>query len=102
MPARVHYRAPPINGPATYRERMDLFTGGFQRSYRVHIPSGYYGISALPLVVVIHGAFDTARGIEKFSAFSKLADREHFIVLYPEGTGIFGCLQHWNAGHCLQ
>jgi polyhydroxybutyrate depolymerase len=72
----------PINGPATYHQRMDLFTGAFQRSYSVHIPSGYDGITAMPLVVVIHGAFDTARGIEKFSGFSRLADREHFIVLY--------------------
>jgi polyhydroxybutyrate depolymerase len=54
----------------------------------------------LPLVVVVHGAFDTARGIEEISGFSRLADRESFIVLYPEGIGIFGLLQHWNAGHC--
>ena len=51
-------------------------------------------------MVVIHGAFDTAKGMEKFSGFSRLADREDFIVLYPEGIGIFGYLQHWNAGHC--
>ena len=79
---------------------MDLVTGGFQRSYRVYIPSGYDGLNRLPLVVVIHGAFDTAKGMEKFSGFSHLANRENFIVLYPEGIGIFGYLQHWNAGHC--
>ena len=87
-------------GPATYHQRMDLVTGGFQRSYRVYIPSGYDGLTQLPLVVVIHGAFDTAKGIEEVSGFSQLADRENFIVLYPEGIGIFGYLQHWNAGHC--
>jgi len=89
-----------ISGPATYDHRMNLKTGGFQRSYRVHVPSGYNGTTKLPLVVVIHGAFDTAKGIEKISGFSRLADRENFIVLYPEGIGIFGYLQHWNAGHC--
>lgn len=89
-----------IKGPATYHQRMDLITVGFQRAYRVHIPPGYDGSAPLPLVVVIHGAFDTAKGIEKFSGFSKIGDRENFIVLYPEGIGIFGCLQHWNAGHC--
>jgi polyhydroxybutyrate depolymerase len=89
-----------IEGPSTYHRRMDLFTGGFQRSYRVHIPSDYDGSTPRPLVVVIHGAFDTAKGIEKFSGFSQIADRENFIVLYPEGIGIFGYLQHWNAGHC--
>jgi len=89
-----------IKGPSTYKQRMDLVTGGYQRSYRVHIPSGYDGLTSLPLVVVIHGAFDTARGIEKISGFSQIADRETFIVLYPEGIGILGYLQHWNAGHC--
>ena len=87
-------------GPATYHQRMDLVTGGFQRSYRVCIPSGYDGLNRLPLVVVIHGAFDTAKGMEKFSGFSHLANRENFVVLYPEGIGILGYLQHWNAGHC--
>jgi polyhydroxybutyrate depolymerase len=57
-------------GPATYHRRMDLVTGGFQRSYRVYIPSGYDGLNRLPLVVAIHGAFDTAKGMEKFSGFS--------------------------------
>lgn len=89
-----------INGPATYYQKMDYSTGGFQRSYSVHVPAGYDGLTLLPLVVVIHGAFDTAEGIEKFSGFSRLADREKFIVLYPNGIGIFGWLQHWNAGHC--
>lgn len=89
-----------IKGPSTYKQRMDVVTGGFRRSYRVHIPSGYDGLTSLPLVVVIHGAFDTARGIEKISGFSQIADRETFVVLYPEGIGIIGYLQHWNAGHC--
>lgn len=89
-----------IKGPANYHQRMELVTGGFQRSYRVHVPSAYDGSTSLPLVVVIHGAFDNAKGMEKYSGFSQLADRENFIVLYPEGIGIFGYLQHWNAGHC--
>ncbi|MGD8845353.1 MAG: PHB depolymerase family esterase, partial [Desulfobacteraceae bacterium] len=89
-----------IKGPFTYQQPMELVTGGFQRSYRVHVPSAYDGSTLLPLVVVIHGAFDNAKGMEKFSGFSKLADRENFIVLYPEGIGILGFFQHWNAGHC--
>jgi polyhydroxybutyrate depolymerase len=89
-----------IHEPSTYYHRMDLKTGGFQRSYRVHVPLEYNGTTKMPLVVVIHGAFDTAKGIEKFSGFSRLADRENFVVLYPEGIGILGYLQHWNAGHC--
>lgn len=89
-----------IKGPSNFKQRMELVTGGFQRFYRVHVPLAYDGSTLSPLVVVIHGAFDNAKGMEKFSGFSQLADRENFIVLYPEGIGIFGYLQHWNAGHC--
>jgi polyhydroxybutyrate depolymerase len=89
-----------IKGPHTYRQRMEMVTGGFQRFYRVHVPLAYDSSTSLPLVIVIHGAFDNAKGIEKISGFSQIADRENFIVLYPEGIGIFGYLQHWNAGHC--
>ena len=94
--------SPTQKGPATYQQRMDLVTGGFRRSYRVHIPSGYDGLTQLPMVVVIHGAFDTAKGMEKFSGFSHLANRENFVVLYPEGIGIFGYLQHWECRALLR
>ena len=89
-----------LEGGTTYSHRMDLKTGRYKRSYRIHIPAGYDGKSTLPLVVVLHGAFDTAKGMEKVTGFSQLADRETFLVLYPEGIGIIGFLQHWNAGHC--
>jgi len=87
-------------GPKTYKNAMDIRIMGARRTYLVHIPSEYDPQKPLPLVVVIHGAFDTAGGMEKFSGFSDLADRERFIVMYPNGMGIFGFFQHWNAGHC--
>jgi poly(3-hydroxybutyrate) depolymerase len=40
-----------------------------------------------------------SRTQDRRSGWSRLADREGFIV-YPEGIGILGFLQHWNAGHC--
>jgi polyhydroxybutyrate depolymerase len=89
-----------IAGPRTYKNFMGIGFNGVRRSYLVHIPSGYEPKNPLPLVVVIHGAFDTANGMEKYSGFSALADQENFIVLYPNGMGLFGLLQHWNAGHC--
>lgn len=89
-----------ISGSITYKGDVDIRLNGFLRSYLVHVPGGYKPGKALPLVVVIHGAFDTAKGMERISGFSSLADRENFVVLYPNGMGILGFLQHWNAGHC--
>ncbi len=86
--------------PGTYLVPTEIRTGNFLRDYHVHIPPAYDGSQALPMVVVVHGAFDNAKGMAKFTGFSELADREDFIVLYPNGIGILGYLQHWNAGHC--
>jgi len=93
---------PPNGVPAskTYEQELDIKANGFYRSYLVHVPPRYDGKEPLPLVVVIHGAFDNAAGMETFSGFSDLADQKNFLVLYPNGMGLFGWLQHWNAGHC--
>jgi polyhydroxybutyrate depolymerase len=87
-------------GGTTYKAKVDLRIRGFRRSYLIHLPEGYDPSRPMPLVVVIHGAFDTAEGMETFSGFSDLADKEAFIVAYPNGFGLLGFLQHWNAGHC--
>lgn len=87
-------------GSKTYKVTLQKRFDGYRRSYLIHLPLGYTPEKALPLVVVIHGAFDTAKGMEAVSGFSALADREGFAVLYPNGIGIVGFLQHWNAGHC--
>lgn len=89
-----------VAGGKTYKSDLDIRINGFRRTYLVHIPSDYKPDTPLPLVVVIHGAFDTAEGMEKITRFSQLADREGFVVLYPNGMGLLGFLQHWNAGHC--
>lgn len=84
----------------TYVAYLDTGADGYQRSYRVHIPSGYRPDEAAPLVVVVHGAFSTSKAMEQHTGFSTLADKEGFVAVYPDGIGILGLLQHWNAGHC--
>jgi polyhydroxybutyrate depolymerase len=70
------------------------------RTYLLHIPPGYDEQRAWPFLLVLHGAFGTAGTMERQSGFSALADREGFVVAYPNGIGLLGHLQHWNAGHC--
>ena len=89
-----------VPASATYERELDIKANGFYRSYLVHVPPGYDAQKSMPLVVVIHGAFDTAAGMETFSGFSALADQRNFLAMYPNGMGLFGWLQHWNAGHC--
>ena len=85
---------------STYVIEMPGERDGYRRSYRLHVPEGYRETETVPLVVVVHGAFSTSAEFEQHTGFSELADREGFIVAYPDGIGILGFLQHWNAGHC--
>jgi polyhydroxybutyrate depolymerase len=89
-----------LAGGNTYAITMDGEFDGYERTYRLHVPAGYRGTEPIALVVVLHGAFSTAAEMEQHTGFSKLADREGFVVVYPDGIGILGFLQHWNAGHC--
>src|SRR3990172_612739 len=43
--------------------------------------------------MVFHGGGGTARGTERLTGLSDLAEREHFIVAYPEGIE-----RSWNDG----
>lgn len=86
--------------PGTYEQTLDLRVYGFRRSYLLHIPQGYNQTSTFPLVVALHGGFGTAQRMERETGLSALADRERFLVLYPNGMTLFGWLQHWNAIHC--
>ena len=95
---RLPARGIPASG--TYKQIMKIRAGPFRRSYLVHVPDGYNGTQDLPLLIVLHGAFSTAGKLEKQSGFSLLADQQGFLVVYPNGMGLFGLLRHWNSGHC--
>ncbi|MEG6550894.1 alpha/beta fold hydrolase [Desulfocurvibacter africanus] len=87
-------------GPGTYLRTMERGDMGFRREYLLHVPKSYVPGRRAPLVVVLHGAFSTGEATARFSGFNELAERDGFVVLYPEGVGLFGLLQHWNAGFC--
>jgi polyhydroxybutyrate depolymerase len=58
--------------------------GGLTRSYILHRPPSVSG--ALPLVLAFHGGGDTAADMEPLTHFDELADREGFLVVYPQGV----------------
>ena len=67
------------------------------RSYIGHIPPG--AATARPVVINLHGGGSNGAQQEKYSHMDALADRENFIVVYPNGTGRAHMLV-WNAGTC--
>lgn len=100
LSCQSHLSVRTISPGKTYLEKTGFKTGRFSRSYLIHVPSGYTPANQYPLVVMLHGAFSTAGEMEEKTGLSTLADREDFLVLYPNGIGIMGFLQHWNAGFC--
>jgi polyhydroxybutyrate depolymerase len=71
-----------------------LESGGLQRSYIVHLPTGYTSSPGpWPLVLVLHGGLGNGSGMNSLTGFNALADNDGFIVVYPVGVQ-----EHWADG----
>ncbi|MEO5822396.1 MAG: PHB depolymerase family esterase [Vicinamibacteraceae bacterium] len=91
----VQYSGIPAPSPA---ERT-LVHGGRQRTYLVHdFGSG----EPAPVVIVLHGGGGNAANAIHMTGFDRVAARERFVAVYPDGTAVrpSGRLLTWNAGHC--
>ncbi len=82
---------------------LSINVGGRDRDYILHTPPGYDGKQKLPLVVVLHGFMQNADRIAQQTKFSEKADKENFIVAYPNATKWFKSkhLQAWDADNGL-
>lgn len=77
----------------------ELEHGGRTRRYHVHVPPRGAVEDALPVMLVFHGGGGHGEQVAKSTGFSALADREGFIVVYPDGTGLLAHrLLTWNCG----
>lgn len=63
------------------------------RSYILYTPELYDPDKSAALVVALHGAHGNARNTIERTDFNDIADREGFLVLYPEGIS-----RNWNDG----
>jgi polyhydroxybutyrate depolymerase len=68
---------------------------GMMRSFLLHIPPSYTGTSPLPVVIDYHALGGTGSSQKGLSGWAELADREGFIVVWPDGVG-----NSWNVGRC--
>jgi len=78
-----------------------LSVGGATRTYVVHVPFRVSEGRPLPVVLAFHGGGGNAAGFKAYAGLDALADREGFVVVYPDGSGKLGRrLLTWNAGGC--
>lgn len=71
----------------------EIKVGDLTRTYLVHVPRTYNQSKPAPLVITLHGGGGAGGGMNRLTGMNALADREGFIVAYPDGIE-----HHWNDG----
>ncbi len=82
-------------------KKQSIELGGSTREYLLHLPRSYESSDNFPLVIALHGYTDNPRLMEFYSGFSRKAEKENFIVVYPYGTKSETDKNlSWNGGSC--
>ena len=71
--------------------RETVACGDGIRTTVVHVPAGISPDARLPLVIALHGLLNNPEGAARQTEFDALADREGFVVAYPDAR-----LTFWN------
>lgn len=66
------------------------------RSYKLWIPDGYTGKTRLPLVLMLHGCTQTPDDFATATRMNEVADKNNFLVVYPEEPAAANPLKCWN------
>jgi poly(hydroxyalkanoate) depolymerase family esterase len=64
--------------------------------YKVWVPSGYNRQKPVALVVMLHGCTQKTEELATISGMNDLAEKENFLVVYPEQTATANPLRCWN------
>ncbi|HKX28964.1 MAG TPA: PHB depolymerase family esterase [Blastocatellia bacterium] len=81
-------------GPGDYT--LNLRSGGIDRVYDLHIPTGLNSAQPAPLVVDIHPYTQTKEFQARQSDFNELSRSNGFVVAHPQGID-----RQWNAGDAI-
>lgn len=87
------------SGGAREAGERSLAHGGRTRTYLVH---DFARTTPAPVVIALHGGGGNADNAVTMTGFDRLAERDGFIAVYPNGTARRDrrMLLTWNAGHC--
>ena len=64
--------------------------------YKLWLASGYRKEKPVPLVLMLHGCTQKAEDMAAASGMNDLADKNNFLVVYPEQTAAANALRCWN------
>lgn len=64
--------------------------------YKLWVPTLYRKDKPAPLVLMLHGCMQNAEELAALSGMNELADKENFLVVYPQQTASANPLRCWN------
>jgi len=69
------------------QNKESLVHDNYKRTWITHLPKNYTKTKSYPLVIALHGGGGTAKQLmtNTRKRFNKLANKENFIVVYPQG-----------------
>ncbi|MDQ7910396.1 PHB depolymerase family esterase [Phytohabitans sp. ZYX-F-186] len=79
------YEKPPPPPLPTGSSAHTTTVDGRERTFRVYRPASLPDSGAIPLVVMLHGALGGGSQAESSYGWNPVADREGFVVAYPDG-----------------
>jgi poly(hydroxyalkanoate) depolymerase family esterase len=90
----INKRAPP-RGEGSWTAGVAFGSVGARR-YRLYRPADLRFGERLPLLVMLHGCGQDSNSFAKSTRMNRIADRERFMVLYPEQDRIANPQGCWN------
>ena len=67
-----------------------------RRPYLLYLPKNYSADKRWPMVVMLHGCRQDAETFGGLTRMNGIADRDNFLVLYPEQRRLANSLRCWN------